>query len=88
MGCYINPRDCSKEEFLHEHGELTAGPCEITATHLPVVIVHNGFFTAAAVGYSPREVEAFTQPTDNRPKLWFKVAIDDLRPVSDIHNYL
>lgn len=84
MGYYINPRDTSKEEWLREHGELTAGPCEITETHLPVVLVNNGPFNAAGVGVNAGEVEAFTQPTDFRPKKWYRVSRADLQAVGAI----
>ena len=73
MGWYINPRDMDKAEWLHKHGEVTAGPCKIDETHLPVCLVDNGMFTAAAVGVNPNEVAAFCQPTDSRPKLGFRV---------------
>lgn len=73
MGYYVNPRDRSKEQWLAENGEPTNGPCEITEEHLPVVLVDNGPFTAAGVGFDAREIEAFTLPHDRRPKQWFKV---------------
>lgn len=84
MGYYINPRDISKEDWLVINGELTAGPCEITETHMPVCLVNNGPFNAAAVGYSKNEVDAFNQPTDHRSKLWFKVPIAALKEVGAI----
>jgi hypothetical protein len=69
MGIYVNPRDgLTKEAWLAMHGDRTLGPCEITAEHLPVCLVDNGLFTAAGVAYTPRELEAFQQPDDLRPK--------------------
>ena len=74
MGIYINPPDCSKEEFLSKHG-ISADPKAIMELHnfkesivLPVIIVHNQFFSAAAVCYSRQEMEAFLDPKDFRPK--------------------
>lgn len=86
MGCYVNTRDGSKEEFLALCGETTNGPCAITETHLPVVWVNNGPFTAVAVAYSQREIEAFLYP-DPRPKQWYRVSREDLRKVSDLYRY-
>jgi hypothetical protein len=86
MGCYINPRNQTKEEFLREHGEPTSTPCEVTETHLPVVLVNNGPFTAAGVAYDNREREAFLYP-DPRPKQWFRVSREELRKVSDLARY-
>jgi hypothetical protein len=83
MGMYINPPDMSKEEWLVRHCAAThsfqAFPPPSTTTHLPVCWVNNGAFTAAAVGYSPKEVEVFSNPDDPRPKLWFSVPRADLR---------
>lgn len=88
MGCYVNPSDCSKEEFLRKYGHDTGNkPCKITETHLPVCLVHNGHFTAAAVCYNESEVKAFSRPDDHRPSLWFKVSRTDLRRVSDLARY-
>lgn len=87
MGCYINPPNKSKEAFLKEHGVRTNGPCEITETHLPVVWVDNGPFSAAGVAYSKDEADAFNSPADNREKIWFKVSRELLRTVSDLSRY-
>ena len=81
MGMYINPADTSKEDWLVQHGEKTATPCAISDTHLPVCLVSNGFFNAAAVAYSPSELAEFSRPGDRRPKVWYKVSIADLRAV-------
>lgn len=78
MGSYINPPHVSKEQFLEAHGiEITQD--EAAAFDfgngdkvLPVVLVDNGPFTAAAIAYSPGELAEFTKP-DRRPRKWFLV---------------
>ncbi len=93
MGMYINPKDISKEAWLGEKGEpLLAPPLKHTEDgKVAVCFVNNGWMTAAGVCYSKDELEAFTQPSDNRPKDWYLVSINDLIAVgaiqeaSDIH---
>lgn len=87
MGCYINPTNTSKEAWLGENAIMTDRPGQITETHVPVCLVNNGFFNAAAVVYSERELQAFTQPADYRPKQWFMVERAKARIVSDLSNY-
>jgi len=78
MGKYINPKDMSKEDFLLKHG-LNVTPNDIhhfnnfNGRRLPVCLVNNGGFTAAAICDDARELEAFTFPDDHRPKRWFLV---------------
>jgi hypothetical protein len=36
-----------------------------------VCVLDNGFFGAAAYVYSKGEFEAFTDPSDHRPRRWF-----------------
>lgn len=86
-GCYVNPRDMTKEDFLLLHGEQTVKPGPITESHLPVCLVYNPGFSAAAVGHKQSEIDAFNDPNDGRPKLWFNVSREDLRTVSDLASY-
>ena len=81
MGYYINPSNESKEAFLMREGEATDGPTYPTATHLPVCWVDNGAFTAAGIGFSSAEVEAFNVPGDKRHKKWFRVPRAKLVPM-------
>lgn len=78
MGFYINPPDKSKEDFLLEHGEnvlpYEAKNFEYDGKSVPVCLVFNGGFTAAAVAYNHDERERFFRP-DDRPKSWFLVPI-------------
>ena len=41
MGCYINPRTISKEDWLKENATETDDPCLVAKTHLPVCLVEN-----------------------------------------------
>ena len=82
MGIYIDPQNCSKEQFLKDKGlpiqQDAAKGVLSSGTHLPICLVDNGPFTAAAIGYSEREIEDFTMPDDPRPKRWFSVKREDL----------
>lgn len=75
MGIYINPPDMSKGKWLFANGT----PLDRTPTALPekdkvlVCLVINAFFTTAAVCHNQSKFEEFTDPSDNRPKLWFLI---------------
>lgn len=84
MGYYINPPDCSKEEFLLRHGIPVELPKTLTMLFgdkalLPVCLVDNGAFTAAGIAYCPQEAQAFAKP-DGRAKQWYLVLRNDLVP--------
>lgn len=51
---------------------------------LPVVLVNNGPFTAAAITYSENEYREFTRPDDDRPRQMFIAEIDKLKQVSNL----
>lgn len=86
MGAYINPHNCSKEQWLTQFATATDGPCEITETQVPVCWVNNGPFSAAAIGFDQGEISAL-QREDGRPKRWFKVSRTLAREVSDLASY-
>ena len=92
MGCYIDPVKGTKEQFLMRNGKevwQSGFSWEDKPENcLPVVLVDNKQFTAAGVAYSKRELEAFTDPTDFRPKRYFYVSLDALKGVSPIVDYL
>ena len=98
MGCYINPPDISKEEWLENNAkpikliELCGGNVPAYSTYpkgtLPVVAVDNGRFTAAGVCYCEEEYKAFTQHPDIRPRALLQANISDLMKVSDLKEYL
>ena len=94
MGCYVNPKDCSKETWLKNNAECIYKPNTFPkwedvagGTVLPVVLVDNGPFTAAGVGYEEREYNDFILP-DGRPKQVYKVSIERLKEVSPLDVYL
>lgn len=88
MGCYVNPTDRSKEQWLMQNGQpVQRQLVQITADALPVCLVDNGMFTAAAVCYSESELNAFSLPNDPRPKFWFMVPRVSLRTVSPLSHY-
>ena len=82
MGYYVNPPSGDKVGWLNKHGEQLAGPgsAKITETHLPVCLVFNFHFMAAAVCYSEAELKEFAQP-DGRRKLWYSVPRTALKEV-------
>jgi hypothetical protein len=96
MGSYINPPDCTKENWLAKHGQeifpdMDDSVIEIeyendVPSRFPVCLVDNLFFTAAAIGFNAKEIHTFLQP-DGRKKRWFMVGYEDLKPVSDIENF-
>ncbi len=82
MGYYINPEVGSKEEFLEKHGILQRGaPRKHSVGGLTAVcLIDNGPFTAAAIAYCQEELEYFTSHKDSRPKSWFMVPDEVLKP--------
>ena len=86
MGCYVNPEDgLTKEEFLEKNGiELTGWTSgsqvwkDKPHEWLPVVWLDNRAFTAAGVGFSERECQAFLDRPDHRPRKVFYVPIEEL----------
>lgn len=91
MGCYINPANESKEDFLEREGmRLPKAPKwgTIPDGFLPVCLVLNSRFTAAGIAYSENELRVFANPKDSRIKFWYFVPIEKLRDVSPIDEYL
>ncbi|NLC31413.1 MAG: hypothetical protein GX765_05180 [Candidatus Moranbacteria bacterium] len=88
MGFYVNPPNESKESFLDREGMVAPSNPRITwdsipKGYLPVVLVDNGPFTAAAIAYCERELDEFTGMDDYRPRQIFMVKIKKLIPVTD-----
>lgn len=80
MGIYINPSDRTKEAWLIKYGTpvspaiFRAFEFDANPDTLPVCLVNNGAFTAAAVGYDVEERDAFTPtPFDMRLRTYFLV---------------
>lgn len=91
MGCYVDPEDMSKEQWLAANATEIAPGTEDQFTLRPgevlVCLVDNGPFTAAGVAYSPQERRVFANPDDGRPKRWFVASIEDVRKVSPYDSY-
>lgn len=91
MGLYINPPDMTKEEWLAKYAE-EATPTDLALTtyplgdKVPVVLVDNGWFTAAGVMYSVRELQEFLDPFDSRPKKCFLASKEELLKLPDFEN--
>lgn len=98
MGCYVNPKESSKESWLEanakKRGVMVFGTekvpaySEFPAGTLPVVLVDNGPFTAAAVAYCEDEYAEFIRLDDSRPRIIFEAKVDDLLKVSDLARYM
>ena len=76
MGDYINPRDCTKEEWLAKYGTLItpeAATHHAAGSNVVVCLVDNGDFSAAGIAYDDRERDAFAHP-DGRAKMWYLVS--------------
>lgn len=84
MGYYINPADMSKESWLSLNGrrisQLDVGNFDFSGDELPVCLVNNGAFTAAGIAYDKSEAQAFNNPSDARPKIWYAVKRELLLP--------
>ena len=77
MGYYIQGPERGKGKYLEE--EYHAIPCNVHEAYIvlghvslvPVCVVDNGAFDAAAVAYSREEFECFSYHGDVRPKQWY-----------------
>ncbi|TRZ78249.1 hypothetical protein D4R87_01115 [bacterium] len=94
MGFYVNPENESKESFLKREGILVPNSPRITwdsvsKGYLPVVLMNNGFCTAAGIAYHQDELDVFTKLDDDRPREIYMVKIEKLLPVagSDFAQY-
>jgi hypothetical protein len=82
MGMYLDPKDMTKESWLFENcvSFQPKAPTEMPPSDQRwVCLVNNNFFTAAAVAYNQMELERFSNPEDERPKIWFLVATERLK---------
>ena len=90
MGCYINPEGMTKDFWLYRRQEGTLeAPVwdDMPEGMLPVCLVQNAEFSAAAVAYTESERDSFAHE-DGRPKRWFLISIEALKTVSNVENYL
>lgn len=75
MGYYLQtPSNLGKAQHLIDNegasicGQTAAGNAVDHPTLAPLVVVNNGMFEAVGLIFSKREFEAFTEPSDTRPK--------------------
>ena len=81
MGIYINPENESKEEFLErESVEFRSTKFGLTLLYrdlprglLPVVLVHNTVFTAAAIAFDAQEYARLTERSDERKRVLYLI---------------
>ena len=79
MGIYINPQNMQKEDFLTKFGkqiseeEFKDWKFVKNQEDIPVCLIQNPYFTAAAVAYDKQEVEDCTYYSDTRPKEFYLV---------------
>jgi len=77
VGVYINPPSGTKEDWLDANAEPDHSMFplwkDVPEGYLPVCLVFNAAFTAAGVAYNEGELKAFSDPTDWRPKFWYRV---------------
>lgn len=91
MGFYINPTDCSKEEWLQKHGisgynlgtregvDLAVEAGHQPPEYYPVCLVDNGWMKAAGIAYNLEEHRVFADTEhDKRPRKWFVVSREKL----------
>lgn len=77
MSKYFQCDNPNKEQDLAEKWGAKKTTKELAKSYIdhdtliPVCVVDNGFFQAAALIYNQGEFEAFSIPTDNRPKRWY-----------------
>ena len=94
MGCYINIQGEDKEDWLEKNGTfLECSPAaphwnEIAQDELPICLVFNNTFTAAAIAFSEEEFNVFSRVDDFRLKAWFTAKIKDLYKISDLKKWL
>jgi hypothetical protein len=99
MGLYINPTDCSKEEWLARFGTLVipglndkniqmTRDARGVLTEFPVCLIDNGLFQAVIICYSTRELREVINHGSSLKK-WFTVSTEKLLEVQpDLKNYL
>lgn len=82
MGYYVNVEN--KEDWLTNHARLKLANApaweDCPNDCFIIVLIDNGPFTAAFIAYDKREYEEMTLPSDNRPKTFYFIPKDDLKP--------
>lgn len=81
MGYYIET-DVVKEkaDWLKKYYNairLSGKPSHVGEGYVPVCIVDNGHFEAAAIAFDPDEADSFDDKSDKRKKEWLLIKSDD-----------
>lgn len=89
MGAYIDPVGETKEEWLAREGRkfLHLRWQDLEEDELPVVLIQNPQFTAAAIAYCEEEFIIFLHPRDHRPKTIYVVKKDKLLQIAPSLKY-
>lgn len=91
MGAYINPKGVSKEDWLAMHFQNSSiGAPEWDAIPVDcyaVCLVQTSHGSAAGIAFDRMAYDIMNAAGDMRPKRWFIVSKDKLRPVSNLHEY-
>lgn len=76
MGYYIETSSRNdKAKWLVDNAKamITFAPVAGTAEMIPVCVVDNGAFEAAAIAFDKDELEVFEDPRDERFRMWLSV---------------
>jgi hypothetical protein len=91
VGAYVNVVGEDKEVWLRREGKVVSRSIkfeDIPADSLLVVVVDNMLFTAAGICFSKGEFDAFTDPSDDRRKVYYVVSKEKLYANSNLESYL
>lgn len=84
VGFYIEPKDMSAETLLTLKGiEIVSRKpfFPLDKKNALVCLVDNfGNFKAAGIAFSRAEMARFNSPTDRRPKVWYIIEKDVIKP--------
>lgn len=76
MGYYIETDSPhNKADWLFRNANASSTP---QPNHIPVVVMDNGYFEAAGIAFDKSELDAFTDPSDHRPKTTVYVPRDEV----------
>ena len=85
MGMYLNPVNVCKETWLRENAtEVSKNAILLDYNNLmqnkeiPIILMNNGYFTAAGICYKESEATEFTRE-DGRPKKFYVVPVAKLK---------
>ncbi len=80
MGYYIETdKSINKAAWLLKNANASywGDPPKVPAGKVPICVVDNGFFEAAAICFNEQEYKEFNSPYDGRPKKWLLIDISE-----------